>query len=146
MGTMLTPADLTGQTLGVLLATLALPIVGHAFRRSAVTGRALLVVGVIIAGLVSAVAPVVARQVADDYLPVRTLATTTPPSRVVTVVKGDSMWSITAADVGPGEPVAPRWRRVVAVNRRRIISGNPDLIYPGEKIVLPPPGGETITP
>lgn len=63
-----------------------------------------------------------------------------------TVQPGDNMWSITAAclTAREGPPSAERtaevWRRVIELNRDRIISGNPDLIFPGEQLLLPPPG------
>ena len=37
--------------------------------------------------------------------------------------------------------VAVYWRRVVAANRAALRSGDPDLVYPGERILLPPLGG-----
>lgn len=56
------------------------------------------------------------------------------------VVPGDSLWSIAAeragADAGPAE-VARTWRRVVAANRSRLRSGHPDLVFPGERLLLP---------
>jgi hypothetical protein len=60
---------------------------------------------------------------------------------------GDSLWTIardhlTAVGKGAGEPsnrqVAEYWAKVKAANRHRLRSGDPDLIEPGEKIVLPP--------
>lgn len=63
-----------------------------------------------------------------------------------TVQPGDNMWSITAAclTAREGAPSAERtaevWRRVIELNRDRIISGDPGLIFPGEQLLLPPPG------
>jgi len=64
------------------------------------------------------------------------------------VVAGDSLWSIArdhlaeASGGGADEPttseVADYWLRVVEANARNLRSGDPDLIYPGEMIVLPP--------
>jgi hypothetical protein len=60
---------------------------------------------------------------------------------------GDSLWTIArdhlaAVGKGAGEPtnrqVAEYWAKVKAANRHRLTSGDPDLIEPGEKIVLPP--------
>jgi hypothetical protein len=34
--------------------------------------------------------------------------------------------------------VAEYWAKVKAANRHRLPSGDPDLIEPGERIVLPP--------
>lgn len=59
----------------------------------------------------------------------------------VTVRPGDHLWKISARHLGehsPDSQVAPYWRRVVAVNTPNLRSGDPDLIYPGETISLPP--------
>jgi hypothetical protein len=64
------------------------------------------------------------------------------------VVGGDNLWTI-ARDYlssqrsgGSGRPtnheVAAYWVKVVEANRDRLRSGDPDLIYPGERVVLPP--------
>ena len=61
-----------------------------------------------------------------------------------TVRPGDDMWSITVAYLTRqqnGPPSVVRiievWQEVVDLNRNRISSGNPDLIFPGEKLLLP---------
>jgi hypothetical protein len=60
---------------------------------------------------------------------------------------GDSLWTIArdhliAVGKGSGEPtnrqVAEYWAKVKAANRHRLESGDPDIIEPGEEIVLPP--------
>lgn len=63
-----------------------------------------------------------------------------------TVVPGDNLWLISeralAGALGrpPSErEVASYWRLVIDENRDRLRSGDPDLIYPGEVVVLPPP-------
>ena len=65
------------------------------------------------------------------------------------VVPGDNLWTIARdhlaeARGGADEPtrreVAAYWLRVVEANRDRLVSGDPDLIYPGERTVLPPVG------
>ena len=60
---------------------------------------------------------------------------------------GDNMWSITAAYLTrqPSKPpsvarITELWREVIDLNRDRIRSGNPDLIFPGEQLLLPPAG------
>jgi hypothetical protein len=78
---------------------------------------------------------------------------TPPPSPTTgathTVARGEHLWSIAArqvatatgnppADVAPGD-IAPYWRRVVEVNRPRLRSGDPNLVFPGEVVELPPP-------
>jgi nucleoid-associated protein YgaU len=34
--------------------------------------------------------------------------------------------------------ITPYWRQVIEVNREGLLSGDPDLIYPGEMVTLPP--------
>jgi nucleoid-associated protein YgaU len=60
-------------------------------------------------------------------------------------VRGDNLWSIAkehlTARGGSGEPtnreVADYWMRVVEANKGHLRSGDPDLIYPGEEVILP---------
>jgi nucleoid-associated protein YgaU len=60
------------------------------------------------------------------------------------VAEGDTLWTIARDHLaaGPGEPttqeVAEYVERVMEANRERLVSGDPDLLYPGETIVLPP--------
>ncbi|HZA84990.1 MAG TPA: LysM peptidoglycan-binding domain-containing protein, partial [Actinomycetes bacterium] len=64
------------------------------------------------------------------------------------VKPGDNLWSIARKELtrarsgGAGEPtnreVAEYWLRLIEVNRNRLRSGDPDLIYPREPIILPP--------
>jgi nucleoid-associated protein YgaU len=64
------------------------------------------------------------------------------------VVTGDNLWTIArdrlaeARSGGSRKPtnreVADYWLRVIEANQGRLVSGDPDLIYPGETIVLPP--------
>lgn len=71
--------------------------------------------------------------------------------RHLTVVRGDSLWSIAArvlaearhvpvGRLAPAE-VAGYWVAVVEANRATLRSGDPDLIHPGETIRLPDPAG-----
>jgi hypothetical protein len=65
-----------------------------------------------------------------------------------TVTGGEHLWSIATARVAgaTGKPpvdlspadIAPYWLRVVELNRHRLRSGNPNLVYPGEVVELPP--------
>ena len=66
------------------------------------------------------------------------------------VVPGDNLWTISrnrlalvtnrsSGDISDHE-IASYWLRVIAVNRSSLRSGNPDLIFPGEIIHLPPVG------
>ncbi len=68
-----------------------------------------------------------------------------PVVHSVTVRRGDHLWSLSEhhlsrvlgrSDLGDHE-IARYWVRVIEANRGTIRSGNPDLIYPGEVIVLP---------
>jgi hypothetical protein len=65
-----------------------------------------------------------------------------------TVIRGEHLWSIAAArvatatgklpdDLSPAD-IASYWLRVVEINRPRFRSGNPNLVYPGEVVELPP--------
>ena len=61
-----------------------------------------------------------------------------------TVQPGDSMWSVTVAYLShlhgeqPAAAAITRvWREVIDLNRDRIRSGNPDVIFPGEELLLP---------
>jgi nucleoid-associated protein YgaU len=74
-------------------------------------------------------------------------APATPVQASHAVVAGESLWTIARdhlakARSGADEPttreVAAYWLRVVEANRNHLRSGDPDLIYPGERTVLPP--------
>jgi hypothetical protein len=65
-----------------------------------------------------------------------------------TVEAGDSFWSIAAETVAPAREapddrrVIGYWRRLVEANRGRLLDpGNPDLLVPGQELVLPDPDG-----
>lgn len=64
------------------------------------------------------------------------------------VAPGDNLWKIAArhleavtgrSGLSSGE-IASHWRRVIAANQDRLRSGNPDLIFPGEQLILPSTG------
>lgn len=86
-------------------------------------------------------------RAADDEPGVRVpVQTAAPPPQsegsgvLVEVRRGDHMWKISARhirDAAPERRVAPYWRRVVEINTPRVRSGDPDLIYPGESILMP---------
>lgn len=62
------------------------------------------------------------------------------PGTAVRVVRpGDSLWSITAAALGPAAShaeVAAAWPRLYAANRA-VVGPDPDLIHPGQRLALP---------
>jgi nucleoid-associated protein YgaU len=66
------------------------------------------------------------------------------PVGSVVVEPGDHLWKISASHLEevlerpaqPGE-IDPYWRSVIETNRGLLVSGDPDLIYPGEVIRLP---------
>lgn len=65
----------------------------------------------------------------------------------VVVQPGDSLWSLSAHRLAqvlgrpPRDPeLAPYWVATVESNTGRLRSGDPDLIHPGEQVVLPDPG------
>ena len=68
----------------------------------------------------------------------------TAPVEVV-VEPGDNLWVMCRRHLAQhlgrrpaGEEIAPYWQRVIAHNRPHLISRNPDLIYAGEVIEMPP--------
>lgn len=57
----------------------------------------------------------------------------------VVVSSGDSLWTIISERLGPNatpQQVVKGVERIYALNRNQI--GDPDLIYPGQKVLLPP--------
>lgn len=70
------------------------------------------------------------------------------PARQHTVTPGDNLWTIATvhlATVNQRDPgtlgdteIASYWSRVVDENRGRLQSGDPNLIFPGEVVELPP--------
>lgn len=84
--------------------------------------------------------------------PVAPTPAVSPPApssvaEAVVVEVGDSFWSLAVEAVTElhGRPPADRevvgyWRRLVAANRAGLVdTGNPDLLYPGQKLTLPSP-------
>ncbi len=78
--------------------------------------------------------------------PDRAADVTGPPSPTDghVVASGENLWSIAAARVefsyhAPSETeIAIYWLSLIEANRHVLASGDPDLIYPGERLVLPP--------
>jgi hypothetical protein len=74
-----------------------------------------------------------------------------PPGTVArshTVEAGEHLWSIAASEIAAAQrrpvadvvaaDVAPYWVRLCMTNRARLRSGDPNLVYPGEVVELPP--------
>lgn len=62
----------------------------------------------------------------------------------IVVRPGDHMWALAEERLATARgrvvsdcEIAPYWLQVVASNMSRIRSGDPDLIFPGEVLVLP---------
>src|SRR3712207_3791294 len=67
--------------------------------------------------------------------------------RVVVVVPGDTLWSISSEQLGPNatpQQIATAVERIYALNRNQI-GGDPNLIFAGQKLSLPPIIGEPST-
>jgi len=71
-----------------------------------------------------------------------------PAARSHRAAEGDNLWTISrdhlarvtnrrSSELSDHE-IASYWLRVVAVNRTSLQSGDPDVIFPGELIMLPP--------
>ena len=98
-------------------------------------------IGLVVAALFGAVA-VASPAMSPGHLPIQ--VGTHVGKESVVVIEGDNLWSISEGHlvvefdraVDDGE-VSPYWRRVIATNSGDLRSGNPDLIYPGEVVVLP---------
>ncbi len=56
------------------------------------------------------------------------------------VQKGDSLWTIAEKTAPQGKNVADHWREIMKSNPR-MKSGNPNLIYSGERVWIPGQGG-----
>jgi hypothetical protein len=80
----------------------------------------------------------------DDPESVALQATVSNQSSEVVVQPGDHLWSLAeqqltlvrGREVSDTE-IAPYWLKVVGINLSRIRSGDPDLIFPGEILLLP---------
>jgi len=85
-------------------------------------------------------------DVSDTTTPAATAHVPSPSAATtsVTVQAGDNLWKIARRHLRSlGEDPSNRrlatyWANVVDVNRSVLRSGNPDLIYPGETVLLPP--------
>ena len=53
------------------------------------------------------------------------------------VQKGDNLWSISDKNKPKGQTTSQYWNKVVDANKGKLKSGNPNLIYSGERVTLP---------
>jgi len=70
-----------------------------------------------------------------------------PHQREWTIRSGEHLWAIAEAivaeangdnDAPPAAQTDPYWRRLIAANRDRLADpANPDLVFPGQTIVVP---------
>lgn len=60
------------------------------------------------------------------------------PPEVWFVRPGDNFWSI-AARLAPPAEVVPYWTELIDANRPRLLTGDPNRIWPGQLFVIPPP-------
>jgi len=73
-----------------------------------------------------------------------------PAATTYVVAPGDNLWTVSAAHLAamtdqpagavPDGAVTAYWERVCAMNQARLLSGNVNVIFPGEQIELPPLG------
>jgi nucleoid-associated protein YgaU len=62
-----------------------------------------------------------------------------PPPEAVVVRPGDTLWAISARGLPPDSPaatIASRWHVIYATNRS-LIGSDPDVIVPGQRLLLP---------
>jgi nucleoid-associated protein YgaU len=106
-------------------------------------GRPLLIV--VLVGLLIATGVAGAAPAHETRIPIGPSAPIEPVSLdQVVVARGDHLWKISERHIdatSPGLGVAPYWLEVIDLNRPGLRSGDPDLIYPGEVIVLPEVSG-----
>jgi len=76
------------------------------------------------------------------YVPIATAGAGEEHS--VVVETGDHLWKISQTHLdgrlgrrATVDEVTAYWRQVIELNRERLRSGDPDLIYPGEVVSLP---------
>lgn len=67
-------------------------------------------------------------------------AVTVDDNEVWVVDAGDSFWSIAEDVVGLGRRTQAYWEQLIAANRDRLaVPDQPDLLFPGQRLTLPPP-------
>lgn len=98
----------------------------------------------LLAVLGSAVSSVALAEPAGEVAFVPVGLGSVPAQTSVVVQPGDHLWKISQVHLdrelarpANEDEVAPFWRTVIDTNRDRLHSGDPDLIYPGEVVILP---------
>ncbi len=88
--------------------------------------------------------PTTATTATPAPVPAPVPAPTPEPEEHHIVRRGENLWQVAelALEVRLGRPVtdaeiAPYWRAVIDENRSSLQSGDVDLVFPGERIVLP---------
>jgi LysM repeat protein len=71
------------------------------------------------------------QDVAALFQPPSQVEAEKPKRRVIRVRRGDSLWRISKRHLGNGK----KWDKFYRLNKRKI--DNPDLIYPGQTLILP---------
>ena len=77
------------------------------------------------------------------FIPVE-IRPSSKPTLTVVVKRGDHLWKLSATHLADllqrevaNQEISPYWRDTIEANRDLLRSGDPDLIYPGELVVLP---------
>ncbi len=60
-----------------------------------------------------------------------------------TVEKGDSLWAIAEKTKAEGQSTEDQWLKILAANKGNLKSGNPNLIFAGEKVNIPGKSGSS---
>jgi hypothetical protein len=58
-----------------------------------------------------------------------------------TVEKGDSLWAIAEKTKAEGQSTEDQWLKIMAANQGKLKSGDPNLIFAGEKVAIPGQSG-----
>ncbi len=77
------------------------------------------------------------------FMPVE-IRPSSDPAQTVIVKRGDHLWKLSATHLADlldravaDQEISPYWRDTIDANVDSLRSGDPDLIYPGEQVVLP---------
>ena len=59
------------------------------------------------------------------------------------VKKGDSLWAIAEKTKADGQSTEDQWLKIMAANKGKLKSGDPNLIFAGEKVAIPGKSGSS---